>query len=168
MGRFPVYQPPHLDEVEQRMRSQSGPHGYLEGDPRPLVVVLNEDEKVVKAAGLTHQKIAERLSRLTEAAEHALGDPVLVDGRFRVKVESARGKIPCPWAHPGLYPKTHVLLERTDTGETLRWSHLAVHMIEAHGFYQGRRSPYRLDPRKLIEILDLAPDEEPPAPLPPT
>ncbi|MBC7358988.1 MAG: hypothetical protein H5U10_10665 [Desulfacinum sp.] len=163
MGRFPVYQSPELDEVERRLRPGPHRHGYLEGDPRPLIQILTEDEKAVKEAGLYHDAIARRLRALTEAAKRALGEPVVVEDRLRVRVEAARGKLPCPWGHPGLYPKTHVELERLDTGERLQWTDLSIHFIEAHGFYQGAASPYRLDPPTVIRILDLKPEESPQA-----
>lgn len=167
MGRFPVYQSPDLDEVEQRLRSGLQYHGYLEGDPRPLIQILTEDEKAVKEAGLFHDAIARRLRRLTDAAKKGLGDPVVVEDRFRVRIEAARGKLPCPWGHPGLYPKTHVELERLDTGERIQWTDLSIHFIEAHGFYQGAESPYRLDPKKVIGILELQPESSsPPIPTP--
>lgn len=157
MARFPVYQTPELDEAEKRMRPHADhPHGFLRGDPRPLVQILNADHLAVKELGLTHEAIARRLKELTEAAKKAYGQTVDVEGRFRVRIEAARGKIPCPWGHPGLYPKTHVTLERLDTGETIAWSDLGIHMIEAHGFYQGAGSPYRLDPRRLKTILELS------------
>lgn len=158
MGRYPVYQSPQLDEVESRMRRSGGPHGYLAGDARPLVTILTEDERTVKSLGLTHQAIADRLRAFTEAAKKAMGGPVLMGHLWRVELQDFRGRLPCPWGHPGLYPKTHVRLERLDTGETLQWTDLSIHLIEAHGFYQGLGSPYRLDPKRVVAVCGLQAD----------
>jgi hypothetical protein len=35
----------------------------------------------------------------------------------------------------------------------IRWSDLSLHFIEAHGFFQGKGSPFRLEPRGLVEAL---------------
>ncbi|MEJ5348470.1 MAG: hypothetical protein WHS46_07255 [Desulfosoma sp.] len=161
MGKYPVYQSPELDAVEARLRGGEAFYGFLANDPRPLVTILSEDERTVKALGLTHQAIANRLRALTEAAKKAYGGPVVVDGIWRVELHDFRGRLPCPWGHPGLYPKTHIHLERLDTGESLQWTDLSLHLIEAHGFYQGTGSPYRLDPRKVASVCAVEPEENP-------
>ncbi len=154
MGKHPVYQSPLLDQVEERMRPDpSYRHGYLGSDPRKLIQILMEDHKTVTSLGLTHEMIAERLRRITAAAARGMGDPVLIDNRHIVKVQAARGKIPCPWGHPGLYPKTHTELRCTECDKILAWSDLSLHMIEAHGFYQGKGSPYRLEPEDIGRFL---------------
>jgi len=130
-------------------------HGFLGKDDRKLVQVLSEDEALVRSLSLTDGAIARKLADLTAQARKGLGGPVVVEGRFRVQVQEARGKIACPWGHPGLYPKTHVELTNLATGERLVWTDLAVHMIEAHGFYQGQGSPYRMEPSVLKRVLDL-------------
>ena len=55
----------------------------------------------------------------------------------------------------GLNPKTHVKLEKLGTGEALIWSDLKIHLIEEHGFYQGRESPYRVDLTEAKRILEI-------------
>jgi len=156
MGRFPIFQSPELDVAEQRMKpSPTFGHGFLGDDSRKLIQILNDDQKAVKALGLTDELIAKKLRVVTEKAKRGFGDPVIVDDKFEVKAEGARGKLPCPWGHPGLYNKTYIVLKKIETGETLVWSDLAVHMIEEHGFYQGRGSPYRIDPRVVKKILEL-------------
>jgi hypothetical protein len=32
-------------------------------------------------------------------------------------------------------------------------------MIYAHGFYEGRGNPFRLEPRDLVEVLEVKPEE---------
>ncbi|NQT54365.1 hypothetical protein HQ576_20070, partial [bacterium] len=41
----------------------------------------------------------------------------------------------------------------TPDGATLRFTALSIHLIRAHGFYQGRGAPYRLEPTQLAELL---------------
>ncbi len=152
----PVKQSPELDRVEQNMRPMClCAEGFLGDDPRRLIEILTEDQGTVNSLGLSHEVIAQRLRAITEEARGGWGDPVVVEGKFEVQAHEARGKMPCPWGHPGLYPKTHVRLKKMGTGEELVWSDLAIHLIEAHGFFQGRGSPYRLDPSNVKRILEL-------------
>jgi hypothetical protein len=124
-------------------------------DRRKLIEILTDDQGAVSSLGLNHEAIARRLRELTDKARHGLGDPILVDDKFWVEVDEVRGSIPCPWGHPGLYRKTHVKLEKAETGDKLLWSDLVIHLIEEHGFYQGRGSPFRLEPCDVKGILDL-------------
>ena len=152
----PVKQSPELDRVQGNMKPMALCRwGFLGSDRRHLIEILTDDQGAVNSLGITHRMIAQRLREITEKAREGLGDPIVVEGKFDVEVHEARGKIPCPWSHPGLYPKTYVRLEKMETGETLLWSDLAIHLIEEHGFYQGEGSPYRLDPAKIKRILEL-------------
>lgn len=156
MNGRPVKQSPELDRIEQNMRPMClCQRGFLGYERRKLIEILTDDQGTVNSLGLSHEIIARRLRAITEKARDGWGDSVIVDGKFRVEVNEIRGKIPCPWGHPGLYPKTHVKLEKMETGETLIWSDLGIHLIEEHGFYQGRGSPYRLDPSTVKRILEL-------------
>jgi len=152
----PVKQSPTLDMIQHNMRPMRlCQWGFMGSDPRKLVEILTDDQGAVNALGLTHEIIAGRLREITEQAREGLGDAIVVDEKFEVEVHEARGKIPCPWGHPGLYFKTHVKLVKIRTGETLLWSDLAIHLIEEHGFYQGRGSPYRLDPSAVKRVLEI-------------
>ena len=112
------------------------------------------DRAEMAEADLTFEQLAERLEEVLAAAMAAMGGGVAV-GDWTATYHEAMGKIPCPWGHPGLYPKAHIILKKMETGENLVWSDLAIHLIGEHGFYQGRGSPYRLDPSTVKRILEL-------------
>jgi hypothetical protein len=156
MSARPVKQSPKLDKVERSMRPMClCQWGFLGYDRRKLIEILTDDQGTVNSLRLSHEIIAQRLRALTDRARHGLGDPVVVDEKYDVEVCEVRGSIPCPWGHPGLYRKTHVKLEKIETGESLVWSDLGIHLIEEHGFYQGRGCPYRLEPADIKRILEL-------------
>ncbi len=156
MNARPVKQSPELNRIEQNMRPMCiSQRGFFGSDSRKLIEILTEDQGTVNSLGLSHGVIAQRLREITEKARGGWGDPVVVEDKFEVEVHEFRGKIPCPWGHPGLYPKAHIILKNMETGENLVWSDLAIHLIGEHGFYQGRGSPYRLDPSTVKRILEL-------------
>jgi hypothetical protein len=49
----------------------------------------------------------------------------------------------------------------TQTGQSLRWSDLNIHLVEAHGFYEGEGAPFRIDPAALIRLIDVPAEDQP-------
>ena len=149
----PVKQSPHLDQVENEMR-RIGMGTFLGSDNRKLTEILDADHELVCSLGLTHEQIASRLEEITHTAKKKLGDRIILEDRYEVRAEEHRGMIPCPWEHPGgLFAKSFVELRDRNTGETIIWSDLAIHLIREHGFYQGKGSPFRLEPEVLKRVL---------------
>ncbi len=151
-------QPPHLQRAQARMaRGILTMDGFLGNDARDLVEILQDDDGEVRRLGLTHEGIARALQELTRRAIEANGTPVEV-GLYEVCARETRGGLPCPFGHPGLYDKTVVEARRCDSGATLSWTALNVHLIAEHGFYEGKGSYFRLEPDRLAAFLDLEPD----------
>lgn len=150
----PVKQAPALARIEETMRTLSTAGAFLGQDRRRLVEILEGDRQEIQALGLTHAEVAQRLEALSAPAARALGDSVVVEGRYEVRLEEARGVMPCPWGHAGgLFRKNRYLLRDLEGGVRLIWSDLSIHMIRDHGFYQGAGSPYRLEPREIVHTL---------------
>ena len=149
----PVKQSPRLDLVEREMR-RIGMGTFLGSDSRRLAEILDDDHELINALDLTNEQIASRLEEITHAAKESLGDRLTVEDRYEVTAEEHRGMIPCPWEHPrGLFYKSYVELWDKKSGETLIWSDLSIHLIREHGFFQGRGSPFRLEPRVLKRVF---------------
>jgi hypothetical protein len=102
-------------------------------DHRSLSEIIDADTAEVSRLGLTHEKIGAKLEEVTHQAIFALGAPVCV-GAVEVTANEAMGKLPCPFGHPGLYPKATLEGCRCDTDQRLRWTALQVHLIGEHGF----------------------------------
>jgi len=150
-------QTPELDTAQEYMRpGVISLDGFLGSDERPLRAILQDDDAAVASMGLTHATIAHRLRHFTGAAREALGLSVVVDEVYEVRIHEVRGPIHCPWPHPGSYPKNVIYLHRMDTGEEIRWTELQIHLIEAHGFYEGKGSVWRVSPSKLGRVLGLS------------
>ena len=153
-------QTPDLDLVQAAM--QPGVitrDGFLGDDRRKLVEILIEDDAQVARMGLSHERIAQRMRELRERGCAGLGETVALDGDTGVRVDSVRGKLPCPFGHRGLVPKINTTVSDRRDGRSVTYTDLNIHMIEAHAFYEGRGSPFRLDPRALADLLGLLPRE---------
>lgn len=147
-------QKPQYDRIQLNMlHGKISSSGFLGNDERKLQDILNEDDLLVSAMGYSHKAIAQRMRYLTEQGKKGLGSPVIVDEIYEVTVEEHRGFIPCPFGDNFKSPKTNVFIKNLITSETIRWTELNIHMIEQHGFYEGKGSFFRIDPELLVNII---------------
>ena len=130
--------------------------GFLGDDRRPLADILLADDAAVKALALEHDAVARRMIELRDAGMAGLGEFVDVAPHFEVRVDSVRGRLPCPFGDPGIFPKTNVTVRNRLTGREITYTDLHIHLIQAHGFYEGRGSSYRLEPKDLAEVLEIS------------
>jgi hypothetical protein len=129
--------------------------GFLGTDRRKLADILDADGAAVLRLGLTHRRIADRLAAFRAAGVAGLGAEAPVAPHFTVRVDGARGVLPCPFGHPGVHAKTFTLIRNLRLGEELSCSDLQLHLIGEHGFYEGLGCPYRLDPERLARVLEM-------------
>jgi len=140
-----------IEEVLRCSRIVAG--GFLGVDPRILEEIIETDAATVIKLGATVPRIAARMREITDRGKAGLGTTVKLDERRQVVVDESRGETVCPWPHAGGYQKTITTVRRLDTGATVRWSDLSLHFIEAHGFFQGRGSAFRVEPEDLVAVL---------------
>jgi hypothetical protein len=134
--------------------------GFLGNDRRNLIDILTSDDAEVKRANLDHRTVAERMVELRDAGMRGLGDFITVEPHYEVRVDSVRGKLPCPFGDPGVFPKTNTIVRNLELNREIIYTDLNIHMILVHGFYEGKGSPFRVEPKDLIEILDVPLPEE--------
>ncbi len=140
-----------LDEFMRSSRLVAG--GFLGDDARRVDEIIEADAVAVFKLGRTTVEIAERMRELSERAREGLEMWVQVDANHRAMMREARGLLVCPWPHPGRFYKAVTTVERMDTGETVQYSDLNIHMIEEHGFFEGRGSVFRIEPERLIRVV---------------
>jgi hypothetical protein len=128
--------------------------GFLGSDRRDLAQILEEDDMAVRRLGLTHGGIAAKMRALRDAGIAGLGEFVDVAPHFRVRVDDVRGRLRCPFEDPGLVSKTNTTVENLCLGRQITYTDLGIHLIEVHGFYQGRGSAFRVEPGDLADILE--------------
>jgi hypothetical protein len=145
-----------LTRIQEKMRPGIITRdGFLGTDRRNLIDILVEDDATVKRMDLTHEIIARRMMDLRDAGYRGLGNFISVSPLFEVRVDSARGKLPCPFGDPGIFPKTNTTVKNLNTGKTVTFTDLHIHMIGSHGFYEGKGSPFRLEPEELASVLEV-------------
>ena len=150
-----------LTPQERRVLQRMAPgvlcrEGFLGGDVRPLPEILDTDRAAVDRLGTTDAELAGCLGRACEAARAALGRQVTLAGGLTAVYREAMGIIPCPWGDGVKLPKGEVELTDPAAGGKLLFTPLSVHLIEEHGFYQGRGSRYRVEPAEVHRLFRLA------------
>lgn len=149
-------QGPELQAIQARMQPGSlSAKGFLGDDTRNLADILAEDRDTLERLGTSNEAIANRLRYFTAKAASSLGSPVIVDEIFQVTVEDFKGIVPCPFADHFHAAKQNTRVTNLATGRSLFWSDLNVHMIEAHGFYEGKGSFFRVEPADVLDILGM-------------
>jgi hypothetical protein len=128
--------------------------GFLGSDPRSLSGILDEDAQLMRKMELDSVEVAGRLRYFMEEGRKGLGEPVSVDGTWLVKTDEARGRLACPW-EDGIFRKVNVSVQRKDTGEKILFTDLSLHLLEAHGFLEGRGSLFRLEPEQIRSVLKI-------------
>jgi hypothetical protein len=150
-------QTPELDRYQHNMRPGCITlKGMLGEDRRNLVDILIDDDAEVRRLGTSHEAIAARMQELADAGAQGLGESISVQSRYDVRVDSVRGKLPCPF-EDAVVPKTFVQVRNRTLGREITYTDLHVHMIREHGFYEGKGSSFRLPPADLVAILDVPP-----------
>jgi len=145
---------PQLERLEQTLRSSRlSARGFLGDDRRSLWEILDADARQVENLGYTMTEIAARMAEITGKAKEGLGDWVEVGDNLKACVTDARGIIACPWPHAFRADKTVTTVQKIDSGEQIKWADLSIHLISEHGFFQGKGSTYRLEPKVLVEII---------------
>lgn len=135
--------------------------GFLGKDEKLLEVLGNDNEYVVDAQGMLHQELARHLYAL-EAVWHKLGgtsnskEPVrctYCDRRYEVRVDATRGHQKSPF-EDGTKTNTYVYLTNVDNGKKLEYSGLIPMMVERYGFYEGKGTSFRVEPKQIVEVFD--------------
>ncbi|MDX9702957.1 MAG: hypothetical protein RBU23_07930 [Candidatus Auribacterota bacterium] len=128
--------------------------GFMGEDLRPVKEIIDTDTHTVEQLGYTNEQIAERMEYIRNEGLKGLGSVVKLNNGLEVRIDDNRGLLPSPWPDdPHRSSKTITFVLDTDTGNELRWSDLSIHLIRAHGFYQGHGSPFRLNPSELISVI---------------
>ncbi|MDH3346371.1 MAG: hypothetical protein OEL75_04225 [Kiritimatiellaceae bacterium] len=127
--------------------------GFLGTDDRPIADIVAADTGEVEAAGLTVKALGDFLEQLHVTADAGWeGRVPAFDGKVTVRSDEALGQIPCPFACGAHCHKAIVGVKDSEGNDILDFTPLDAHLISEHGFFEGKGSTYRIEPKKLIEL----------------
>jgi hypothetical protein len=144
--------------AEQTLRDRLEPgllsiEGFLGSDKRPLADIIAADAGEVEAAGLTVEELGKFLEELHQTADAGWeGRVPAFDGKVTVRADETLGQIPCPFACGVHCHKAEITVKDSAGRDLLRFTPLAAHLIRAHGFFEGKGAPNRLEPKELIAL----------------
>jgi len=145
---------PQDRKIEGLLRSSRlAAGGFMGHDTRSLQEVIDADAGDLSRLGLTREQVAERMREITEVAISGLGSWVQIGDDLKGKVDEAKGWLVCPWPHKGKLAKRITVVKVIKTGEGIRWSDLNIHLISEHGFFEGKGSDFRIEPREIVRII---------------
>ena len=154
-----MIQSPEMDRVQREMRpGVITQDGFLGTDHRSLQEILDHDDATVQRLNLTHAAIAARMRELRAAGTKGLGETISVAPHFMIRVDSVRGKLPCPSMGGTIVQKINTTVHNTRLEREVTYTDLNIHMIEEHGFYEGHGSLFRMAPEELVAVLELLPE----------
>jgi len=140
-----------LDDILRSSRLVAG--GFMGVDRRDVHEVIDADAGALAGLGLAKEQLAGRMRQITELAKRGLGTWIEIDRNLQAKVDEARGRLVCPWPHPGRFSKRITTVRVMQTGACIRWSDLNVHLIGEHGFFGGKSSDFRVEPAELVRLI---------------
>lgn len=145
---------PQAQNLERLLRSSKlVAGGFMGDDTRNVYEIVDSDAAELAKLSFTTKQIAERMQQITNLAIPGLGTWVIIDEQRQAKIDEAKGRLVCPWPHSGRFDKRVTILKLTGTEKNIRWSDLNVHMIAEHGFFEGKGSMFRIEPKELIQFL---------------
>ena len=145
---------PHIQRLEEVLRSSKLVFGgFMGSDTRSVLDIIDSDLAELSKLGITTECIAAKMQEITDIAKDGLGNWVKIDENRQAMTEEAKGVLVCPWPHPGKFAKRVTTVKLNDSGQTIRWSDLNIHLIAEHSFFEGRGSVFRIEPEKLIKVI---------------
>jgi len=134
--------------------------------------VLKSDRDTLRSLGLTYDQFADRLLTLTEKAHHKANlcsidmsydsywdmveQGILVEKIYKVSFVCYMGYQECPFDCDGreALSDRDYTITNTETGESIFFSELHIHLIREHHFFEGH-TEYRLDPEQCARVLNI-------------
>lgn len=140
-----------LEEILRSSKLVAG--GFMGRDTRSVSEIIDTDANTLSKSGYTVEQVARRMQQITDMAITGLGTWVKIDDHQQAKVDEAKGAQPCPWPHAGRFAKRVTTLKHTKSRKSIIWSDLNIHLIGEHGFFEGKGSKFRIEPKELITII---------------
>jgi len=152
-------------DLERQMRPGALSEAGFLGLNERLNDVISVDLRTLQRLGLTFQQFADRLETLSQKAHGLMhghrGDNywkivekgLLVEKKYRISWNTYMGYQKCPFGCAE-NADTDYTIVNVETGESVFFSGLHIHLIREHQFFEGH-TKYRLDPETCARVLDI-------------
>lgn len=168
-----------LEKLHTAMRpAANSTAGFLGKDENLLDVLAMDNDYVLDTLKLTHQDLGKHLWILGEIADNwskevlekaerdkanpddtakKLADgfgPILYHGRqYKLAMKIFKGRVISPFRDE-TSANQEVTLHNLKNDKKIWYSRIIPHMVYQYGFYEGKGTRFRLDPRDIMEALD--------------
>lgn len=145
---------PNMKKAQENMApGVIGADGFLGNDTRALQDIITEDEEMMRYYKLDIEDTVQILKDLMEEGRNGLGEPITIDGKWLIQTTEARGHLVCPF-EDGIQRKITTVIKNLENNTTIMVSALSLHLIQKHHFFEGKGSPFRLEPKILKKVLE--------------
>jgi hypothetical protein len=149
-----------LGTLEDRMRSgHASQDGFLGDKEKLLDVMAADNDLVVGKLGLSHAELARHLHAMGVIARQlkgGTGEFIYHGRRYYIIRAETHGRQDSPF-DDGTSGDLNIVVANLDSGQKISYSVLSPFMIERYGFYEGKDSIYRLDPKAIAQVFDFIP-----------
>jgi predicted transcriptional regulator len=136
-------------EGEENLRV---PEEYMGNDNRSISEIVATDLEELKRMDVSRAALAEKMEKIRDMAVSKLEEEIEIAPALIARADMARGVIHCPLCGETV-GKTNILLTNKKSGESIVFSDMNIHLIEVHGFFEGKGSGFRLEPSALVDML---------------
>jgi len=144
--------PQEKSKLDRLLPSKFSASGFMGSDTRSVEEIISEDLRTLQEHGLTHEEIAVFLRDILAKSRSALGLGVEIAAGVTATLYESRGKIPSPFIGDGVFEKGEVVVEDKTSGESFSITELSTVLVQKHAFFQGKGSPYRLEPSVIARL----------------
>ncbi len=147
-----------IAELEENMRPGIfSSAGFLGKEERLLDVLTADNRCVVDELGLTHQQLARPLLVLGAVAQKKATDQPRVvtyhGKKYKIKATIFKATVRSPF-EDNTRTNCETTVENLGNGKKVTYSLLVPQMVERYGFYEGKGTRFRVEPRTIVEVLD--------------
>ncbi len=153
---MPKFSPVDRDLHDRLCPTRFSGSGFLGDDSRDWEEIVAADKQALAKHGVRIDHLIAALRNVFEAAVHAQGDEVVVAPGVTATCLECRGRVPSPFRGEGTFAKHQVRVHRSSGEQCFVLTQLGLHLIERHHFFQGRGSPFRVDPVLAARLLGSA------------
>jgi hypothetical protein len=140
-------------KFERLMPSKFSASGFLGSDNRSVDEIIAEDSAYLDKQNVTCAEIADFLKVILDKSKSALGSGIEISSGVTATHFESRGKIPSPFRGDGVFEKGETVVEETTTGTSFSITDLSIQLIRKHSFFQGKGSPYRVEPSTVVSLF---------------